>query len=82
MPPEHRNGIIRGYRVAYTSAGNGTKTVVTRRDYSEVLTHLQKATEHTIEVWAFTDAGDGVAASYTIWTGEDGKRYWRSKTGN
>ena len=73
VPPEHRNGIIRGYRIAYRSARNGTTTVITRRVYSEVLTQLQKATEYTIEVWAFTDAGDGISASYTIWTGEDGR---------
>ena len=34
---------------------------------------LQKATKYTIEVWAFNDAGDGVPASKTTWTGEDGK---------
>lgn len=73
VPPEHRNGIIRGYRIAYRSSSNGTATVITRRAYSEVLTQLQKATEYTIQVWAFTDAGDGVSASYTTWTAEDGK---------
>jgi len=76
VPPEHRNGIIRGYRLAYTSASNGTGTVMTTRTYSKVLTQLQKATEYTIEVWAFNDAGDGVPAWYTTWTGEDGKRHW------
>ena len=60
------------------SASNGTNPVITQRDYSEVLTQLQRATEYTIEVWAFNDAGDGVPASYTTWTGEDGRRLWGS----
>lgn len=74
VPPEHRNGVIRGYRLTYWSASNGTSSVITKRMYSEVLTQLQKATEYRVKVWAYNNAGDGISDSYTATTGEDGKQ--------
>ena len=38
-----------------------------------VLTPLMKATEYAVQVWAFNDAGEGISALKTTWTGEDGK---------
>ena len=72
VPTEHRNGIIRGYRLTYTNVSNRTGPVITERAYSVVLTQLRKATEYRILLWAFNSAGDGVSGSVVAKTGEDG----------
>ena len=72
VPTEHRNGIIRGYRLTYTNVSNRTGPVITERAYSVVLTQLSKATEYRILLWAFNSAGDGVSGSVVAKTGEDG----------
>ena len=55
---------------------NGTSQVITLKEYefSYVLRPLQKATEYTVHLWAFTNAGKGTVDSYTAMTNEDGKR--------
>ena len=73
VPTEHRNGIIRGYRLTYTNVSNRTGPVITERAYSVVLTQLSKATEYRILLWAFNSAGDGVSGSVVAKTGEDGR---------
>ena len=72
VPPEHRNGIIRGYRLTYSNISNRTSPVISERAYSVVLTQLRKATEYRIRVWAFNSAGDGVSGLAIAMTGEDG----------
>ena len=72
VPTEHRNGIIRGYRLTYANVSNRTGPVITERAYSVVLTQLRKATEYRILLWAFNSAGDGVSGSVVAKTGEDG----------
>ena len=69
-------GIIRGYGLKYWNAMNGTSQVITLKEYkfSYVLRPLQKSTEYTVHLWAFTNAGKGAVGSYTAMTDEDGKR--------
>lgn len=75
VPLKHQNGIIRGYRLTYWNAVNGTSSAITMKDYqrSYVLRPLRKATKYVVQLWAFTNAGDGTVGTYTALTDEDGK---------
>ena len=75
VPPDHRNGIIQGYALKYSSLTNGTSAVITLGEYefSFKLKSLRKASVYEIRVWAFTRVGPGNSASQTVMTEEDGK---------
>ena len=76
VPPDQRNGIIKGYALKYSPLTNGTSAVITlgEYDFSFVLKSLHKASVYEIHVWAFTRVGRGTFASKTVMTEEDGKR--------
>ena len=76
VPPDHRNGIIKGYALKYSSLTNDTSAVIIlgEYDFSFVLKSLHKASVYEIHVWAFTRVGPGTFASQTVMTEEDGKR--------
>ena len=62
---------------------NGTITTITLKhcELSYVLRPLEKATKYVVHLRAFTNAGEGIEASYSASTDEDGKLAWGDKAG-
>ena len=61
LPPRsHHHGLIKGYKVKYSEKfSTKKKEKVVRNVHFAELTNLQKYTEYSIAVLAFTDGGDG-----------------------
>jgi len=71
------NGILRGYKVIYGPSkswdNENTRTTVIVDDPSETkIENLQKYTNYSLQMLAFTNAGDGVESSvFSVTTNED-----------
>ena len=78
VPLVHQNGLIRGHKVKYRTAGSGSEFTYIDIDNSTVmetvLTNLRKYVQYEIEVLAYTRVGDGVPhrPGIIIRTHEDG----------
>ena len=73
VPPQFKNGIIRGFEVQFQS--NGTVEFRERGPhlYWVILDGLEKFTIYSIHVRAFTTEGYGPENNITALTGQDGK---------
>lgn len=78
-PSDKVHGVVLGYKLLYEAASDsqtGRETKVSHA-LSTVLHTLSPYTNYTVQVLAYTRAGDGVASSpVSCTTGETGK--WRS----
>ena len=76
VPQKHRRGIVRKYKLQYSSLGeqqfNGIK-VFTRNVTSVEVTGLLKFTNYSITVAAFTVEYSNFSTPITVSTAEDGK---------
>lgn len=72
IPPQFKNGIIRGFQVHFQH--NGTKEVRVRGPllYWVILDDLKKFTVYHIRVFAFTNEGYGPENNITAVTAQDG----------
>jgi Fibronectin type III domain len=76
-PPEHQNGKIRGYKVAFTPTDeyydrNPTTTISTTTNQYYTIENAKKYTNYTIYVRAFTSVGDGTPTKdFICLTNED-----------
>lgn len=75
VPAEHRNGIIRGYRVRYKVEGAGTWTYkdASTTQFSLKITNLDETKKHEIGVLAYTSIGDGSSSRDVIYPDPDGR---------
>ena len=72
VPKEKRNGEIQGYKVLCSDAGEPKPIPVDASKKETLLTDLRWSTVYTIEVLAFTGAGDGqVSSGVSVPAGED-----------
>ena len=75
MPDGYVHGILRGYRVLFKEEGDIYYQNVTTVNQSLELEGLQKFTNHSVRVLAFTSIGDGnVSDPFTVSTDQDGTR--------
>ena len=75
MPDGYVHGILRGYRVLFKEEGDIHYQNATTVNQSLELTGLEKFTNYSVRVIAFTSIGDGnVSAPFTVSTDQDGKR--------
>ena len=74
-PPEQdQNGVITGYNVTYSIIGGGVMVNTTSGIQRSIeLTGLEKFTQYSISVAAFTSVGIGPSDSITVSTDTDGK---------
>ena len=77
VPAGFVHGILRGYRVFYSrtkdSGANTMQAVLPANKWHVHLTGLEKFTNYTIQVAAFTRIGDGaMSRALTVSTDEDG----------
>ena len=80
VPADHRNGIIKGYKIIYRdlpSGSNTTKNIsATGENEQQTITldKLDEFTNYSIRILAFTSKGDGpLSAAQVIQTQEDSK---------
>lgn len=75
VPDGYVHGILRGYRVLFKEEGDIYYQNVTTVNQSLELEGLQKFTNYSVRVLAFTSIGDGnVSDPFTVSTDQDGKR--------
>lgn len=75
VPDGYVHGILRGYRVLFKEEGDIYYQNVTTVNQSLELEGLQKFTNYSVRVLAFTSVGDGnVSDPFTVSTDQDGKR--------
>ena len=74
VPKGHVHGILLGYRLFYKIEQNRFYVNVTTVNQSLKLTGLEKFTNYSVRVLAFTRIGDGnVSDPITVSTDQDGK---------
>lgn len=79
-PPEHRNGLIEGYKVYYKQTGHfkSSEPEIKKTTNLETSLHgLTKYANYSVRVLAFTSAGEGVRSSHVhCMTDEDGSNFF------
>ena len=79
VPDGFVHGILRGYRILFKTDQNRFYRNVTTVNQSFELTGLEKFTNYTVKILAFTRIGDGnISDPVTVSTDEDGKLSTRS----
>ena len=75
VPPQFKNGIIKGFKVEYQeNEPNATAEIIERRLINWViLSDLKKFTVYSVRVRAFTTIGIGPEYYSTVLTAQDGK---------
>lgn len=78
VPPDHRNGIIKGYKIIYkivdddddSDESTTTKTLLLPADAKDItMESLVPSANYDIELLAYTSTGNGVATKKTAgWT--------------
>ncbi len=69
IPPQYRNGIIRGYTLILvpTNRNNGTLTISLQAELlSYTVERLMPDTEYNISIFAYTDVGGGPEATVLV----------------
>ena len=78
VPPQFKNGIIRGFKVEYQENQTNATVEVQERGLVNwaLLSELKKFTAYSVRVRAFTSVGYGPENSVTVITSPDGKRHF------
>ena len=80
VPPRHQNGIVRHYKVSYVKfppgIANETTVIVSGNQTNVNITSLEKFTNYSIRIAAFTIDYGNFSHYVVVSSGEDGKILW------